>query len=185
MKPIILSILFVFILVRSREPHVGAIARPRDFAVSLWSECSAHDERPIHGERKEQCQEQSKHQVRGIRTARRDKIDIWAGRLSAKQPKTLRMVIDNQHAPYRSLKFFANGAPLFRNQGCEYYFFGVSGPDEAAAVVVARRTVVPVVRESERLTITLSDSVTPPSISDYPAFLKLRRGTLVPESPLS
>jgi hypothetical protein len=40
-----LSILFVFILVRSPEPYVGAIARLRDFAVSLWSECSAHDER--------------------------------------------------------------------------------------------------------------------------------------------
>jgi hypothetical protein len=39
-RPIMLSILFVFILVRSPEPHVGAIARLRDFAVSLWSECS-------------------------------------------------------------------------------------------------------------------------------------------------
>jgi hypothetical protein len=56
-RPIMLSILFVFILVRSPEPHVGAIARQRDFAVSLWSECSAHDERPKHGDRK--CQLQS------------------------------------------------------------------------------------------------------------------------------
>src|SRR6059058_3769537 len=30
-RPIILTILFVFISLRSREPHVAAIARPRDF----------------------------------------------------------------------------------------------------------------------------------------------------------
>jgi hypothetical protein len=56
-RPIMLSILFVFILVRSPEPHVAAIARLRDFAVSLWSECSAHDERQKNDERK--CQLQS------------------------------------------------------------------------------------------------------------------------------
>jgi len=39
--------------------------------------------------------------VRGTRTARRDKIDIWAWTPSAKQPKTLRMIIENQDAPYR------------------------------------------------------------------------------------
>jgi hypothetical protein len=60
-RPIMLSILFVFILVRSRELHVGATACSRDFAVSLWSECSAHDERPKHGERKCQRQKQSKY----------------------------------------------------------------------------------------------------------------------------
>jgi hypothetical protein len=60
-RPIMLSILFVFILVRSREPHVGATACPRDFAVPLWSERSAHDERPKHDERKCQRQKQSKH----------------------------------------------------------------------------------------------------------------------------
>jgi hypothetical protein len=32
-SPIMLTILFVFILVRSPEPHVGAIARPRDFVM--------------------------------------------------------------------------------------------------------------------------------------------------------
>ena len=56
-----LSILFVFIFVRVREPHVGGTAFSRDFAVSLWSECSAYDERPKHGERKCQRQKQSKH----------------------------------------------------------------------------------------------------------------------------
>jgi hypothetical protein len=48
----------------------------------------------------------------------------------------------------------------------EYYFFGASGLGEAVGLVVARRTVVPVVRESEGLTITLSDSETPLRISD-------------------
>src|SRR5436305_52446 len=52
-----------------------------------------------------------------------------------------------------------------------------AGPAETAAVagpagvaeeaVTATRTVVPLVRESEGLTITLSDSVTPPRISDW------------------
>jgi hypothetical protein len=39
-----LTILFVFILVHSSEAHVGAIARLRDFALPLRSECSAQDE---------------------------------------------------------------------------------------------------------------------------------------------
>src|SRR5438552_8865687 len=46
------------------------------------------------------------------------------------------------------------------------YFFGASRLGEAVGVVAARRTDVPVVRESEGLTITLSDSVTPLRISD-------------------
>jgi hypothetical protein len=49
---------------------------------------------------------------------------------------------------------------------CEYYFFAAGGLGEAAGVAAATRTVVPVVRESEGLTITLSDSETPLRISD-------------------
>src|SRR4029077_9935397 len=49
-------------------------------------------------------------------------------------------------------------------------FFGYFGPDGAGlwpgAGDAAMRTVVPVVRESDGLTITLSDSVTPLRISD-------------------
>src|SRR5438874_7616239 len=60
-RPIILTILFLFISLRSREPHVAAIARPRDFVMPLWSECSTHDERSKHGDRKCQRQKQSKH----------------------------------------------------------------------------------------------------------------------------
>jgi hypothetical protein len=36
-----------------------------------------------------------------MRTARRDKIDIWAWTLSVKQPKSFRMIIENQNSPYR------------------------------------------------------------------------------------
>src|SRR6266403_4222781 len=67
----------------------------------------------------------------------------------------------------RSLKFFAKEPPPVTNQGGEYHFFGTPGLGEAVGVVVARRTVVPVVRESEGLTITLSDSETPLRISDW------------------
>ena len=42
-----------------------------------------------------------------------------------------------------------------------------AGVAEEAGVAAARRTVVPVVRESDGLTITLSDSVTPLRISDW------------------
>jgi hypothetical protein len=63
-EPIMLSILFVFILVRSRQPHFGAIARPRDSAVPLWSDSSAHDEGPRHGDRRCQRQKQSKQALR-------------------------------------------------------------------------------------------------------------------------
>ena len=49
-------------------------------------------------------------------------------------------------------------------------FFGYFGADGAGlwpgAGDAAMRTVVPILRESERLTITLSDSVTPLRISD-------------------
>jgi hypothetical protein len=79
-----LTIVFVFILLRSRQPHVVAIARPQDFVMPLWGECSAHEEGPKHADRKCQHQKQSKHQVCGTRTARRDKIDIWAWTLSVK-----------------------------------------------------------------------------------------------------
>ena len=48
---------------------------------------------------------------------------------------------------------------------CEYYFFAAVALGEAVGVA-ASRTVVPVVRESDGLTITLSDSVTPLRISD-------------------
>src|SRR5438034_7348976 len=51
-SPITLSIAFVFIFLRSRGPHVVAIARPRDFAVPLWSECSTHNERLEYGDRR-------------------------------------------------------------------------------------------------------------------------------------
>src|SRR5438876_2609605 len=43
---------------------------------------------------------------------------------------------------------------------------GVTEGDAEGAGVVATRTIVPVVRESDGLTITLSDSVTPLRISD-------------------
>ena len=56
--------------------------------------------------------------------------------------------------------------PPLTNRGCEYHFLGASGPGEAVGLVAASRTVVPVVRESEGLTITLSDSETPLRISD-------------------
>jgi len=95
-----LTIVFVFILLRSRQPHVVAIARPQDFVMPLWGECSAHEERPKHADRKCQHQKQSKHQVCETRTARRDEIDIWAWTLSVKQPKTIRMIVENQDAPY-------------------------------------------------------------------------------------
>jgi hypothetical protein len=51
------------------------------------------------------------------------------------------------------------------NQRYELYFFPTAGPG-AGDGVAATRTTVPVVRESDGLTITLSDSVTPPRISD-------------------
>src|SRR5437773_904883 len=66
----------------------------------------------------------------------------------------------------RSLKFFAKRRPPVTNQRCEYHFFGTPELGEAVGVVAARRTDVPVVRESEGLTITLSDSVTPLRISE-------------------
>ena len=65
----------------------------------------------------------------------------------------------------KSLKFFSKEPHPVTNQGCEYHFFGAPGLGEAAGVRAARRTVVPVVRESEGLTMTLSDSVTPLRIS--------------------
>jgi hypothetical protein len=61
---------------------------------------ATHDERPKYGDRECQHQKQCKHQVHGMRTARRDKIDIWAWMLSVKQPKTIRMIVENQDAPY-------------------------------------------------------------------------------------
>ena len=94
------------------------------------------------------------------RTARRDKMDIWAWTLSAQQPKTLRMVTENQDAPYGCLKFFAKEHPPVTNQGCEYHFLAALGLSEAAGAA-ATRTMVPVVRESDGFTITLSDGVTP------------------------
>jgi hypothetical protein len=36
-----------------------------------------------------------------MRTARCDKIDIWTWTLSVKQPKTIRMIVENQDPPYR------------------------------------------------------------------------------------
>jgi hypothetical protein len=48
---------------------------------------------------------------------------------------------------------------------CEYYFFVTVALGEGAGVA-ATRTTVPVVSESDGLTITLSDSVTPLRISD-------------------
>jgi hypothetical protein len=79
------SILFVFILVRSPEPYVGAIARPRGLAVSLWSECPAHDERPKYGDRKCQPQKQSKRALRTkdayiISSALQDWAELQASR---------------------------------------------------------------------------------------------------------
>jgi hypothetical protein len=71
-----------------------------------------------------------------------------------------RMVIENQDAPYRCLKFFANGAPPVTNRGCEYHFLATLGLGEAAGAA-ATWTMVPVVRESDGFTITLSDGVTP------------------------
>src|SRR5438045_8437008 len=65
----------------------------------------------------------------------------------------------------RSLKFFATAFPTVMSQGWEYYFFAAAGVDEVAGGG-AIRTVVPVVRESDGLTITVSDSVTPLRISD-------------------
>jgi hypothetical protein len=56
--------------------------------------------------------------------------------------------------------------PPLLDQGSEYHFFAAEGLGEDVGVVVARRTVVPVVRESDGFTITLSDSVTPLRISD-------------------
>jgi hypothetical protein len=41
------------------------------------------------------------------------------------------------------------------------------------------RTVVPLVRESEGLTITLSDSVTPVRISDCACWLKIHHDSIV------
>src|SRR4029077_17863776 len=91
-------------------------------------------------------------------------MDIWAWTLSAQQPKTLRMVIENQDAPYGCLKFFAKEHPPVTNQGCESHFLAALGLGEAAGAA-ATRTMVPVVRESDGFTITLSDGVTPWTIS--------------------
>ena len=46
------------------------------------------------------------------------------------------------------------------NQGCEYYFFAIAGLGEATGAA-ATRTAVPVMSESDGLTTTLSDGVTP------------------------
>jgi hypothetical protein len=141
-----LNILFVFILVRSPEPYVGAIARPRDFAVPLWSECSAHDERPKHGERK--CQLQSRGEV-GVNARIR-----LLGRNCQREDFVLRQVFEIlRHRP-----------PGYGLRKTRHYFFPTPGLGEAG--VAATWTVVPVVRESEGLTITLSDSETPLRISD-------------------
>jgi hypothetical protein len=157
-RPIMLSILFVFILVRSPEPHVGAIARLRDFVVSLRSECTMSGQNMAS----ERPKVRSIPNIRcaSARTARRDKIDIRAWTLSAQQPNPLRMVIENQDAPYRSLKFFANGAPSVTNHGRKYYFFAITGLGEAAGAA-ATRTTSPLTRESGGLLTILSVRVTP------------------------
>src|SRR5438132_14125006 len=64
----------------------------------------------------------------------------------------------------RSLKFFAKRRPPVTDQGCEYYFFVTIALGEAVGAA-ATRTMVPVVRESDGFTITLSDGVTPWTIS--------------------
>src|SRR4029077_1279655 len=87
-------------------------------------------------------------------------MDIWAWTLSAQQPKTLRMVIENQDAPYRSLKLFASGAPPVTNHGCKYYFFTIAGLGEAAGAA-ATPTTSPLTSESGGLFTILSDGVTP------------------------
>ena len=46
------------------------------------------------------------------------------------------------------------------NRGCEYHFLAILGLGEAAGAA-ATRTMVPVVRESDGFTITLSEGVTP------------------------
>src|SRR4029077_5612053 len=66
----------------------------------------------------------------------------------------------NEDAPHRCLKFFAHGAPPVTNRGCEYHFLATLGLGEAAGAA-ATWTMVPVVRESDGFTITLSDGVTP------------------------
>jgi hypothetical protein len=48
-----------------------------------------------------QPQKQSKHQVRGMRTAHREKVEIWHWTLPVKQPKSLRVIVENQNAPDR------------------------------------------------------------------------------------
>src|SRR5207302_7556146 len=63
-------------------------------------------------------------------------------------------------------EIFCHGPLPVINQGCEYYFFAAGGLGEATGAG-ATRTVVPVVRESDGLTITLSDSETPLRISDW------------------
>src|SRR5689334_12272408 len=63
--------------------------------------------------------------------------------------------------------------------GCKHYFLGSPRLGEAAGFFAATRRVVPVVRQSEGLTITLSDSVTPLSTSD--CVPKSRPNVEVPE----
>jgi hypothetical protein len=62
---------------------------------------ATHDERPKHGDRKCQHKKQCKHQVRGMRAARRDEIDIRSYTEPGNQAQTIRMIIEHQNASYR------------------------------------------------------------------------------------
>ena len=144
---------------------MSVLLRVREILRSLfWNECSAYDERPKHGEQK--CQRQKQSNIRRAVVAQRGAtrwtnlgLDAF-GTATEDSP-------DGHRKPGCSVwvfEIFRQRRSSATNRGCEYHFLATSGLGETAGAA-ATRTMVPVVRESAGFTITLSDGVTPWTIS--------------------